>query len=161
MFMDRTLFPHQVTLMDLFIVAFCAKALIDLWNDSSLFASWRAYFEAWGGRMGELSECSFCQSYHVCFWVSVLGRLLAAVLPSWIGLLVLLIVFSLAATGVVHLLLDLNELMLDKMRDVGGDGPADDSPPKMESSTPPPDSEPIEEPTTIKMNGYPHVNGTT
>lgn len=114
MFSDRTVFPHQITILDLLLVAFAAKALIDLWRESSLFAGPRAYFEAWGGKVAELSGCGFCLSYHACFWLTVLGRLLAAVLPSWFGLGVFTVLLALAATGVTHLLLDLNDLILGR-----------------------------------------------
>lgn len=114
MFSDRTVFPHQITVMDLLLIAFAAKALIDLWRESSLLAGFRAYFEAWGGKVAELSGCGFCLSYHACFWMTVLGRLLAAVLPSWLGLGIFTIMLVLAATGVTHMLIDLNELILGR-----------------------------------------------
>lgn len=142
MLTDRIAFPHQISVLDLLLVAFAAKALIDFWKESSLVAGWRAYFELRGGLLGELSECRFCLSYHACFWITVLGRYLAAVLPDWAGIPLLIALFALAATGLAHLLFDTTDLLgsaTDAM-----DGLTD----AMEDELPPPDTLPmlVEEP---------------
>ncbi len=111
MFTDRIAFPHQISVMDLLLVAFAAKSLIDFWKESSLMASCRAYFELRGGLLGELMGCQFCLSYHACFWITVLGRYLAAVLPDWAGNTLLTVMFALAAAGVAHMLFGASDTM--------------------------------------------------
>ena len=112
MFTDRTLFPHQVTFMDLLLVALAAKALIDFWKESSLMAGCRAYFELRGGFWGELMECPFCLSYHACFWITALGRYLAAVLTDWAGIPLMMLLFILAAVSLTHLMFDITNLIM-------------------------------------------------
>ena len=137
MLTDRIAFPYQISVLDLLLVAFAAKAMIDFWKESSLTAGWRAYFELRGGLLGELTECRFCLSYHACFWITVLGRYLAAVLPDWAGIPFMLALFALAATGVVHMLFSLIDLF-DSAVDVL-DNVAD----AMNDELPPPDTLPM------------------
>lgn len=59
------------------IAAVSTKGALDAWFEGSLFATARAYTEAWGysdnrcvSLIGELFTCRFCLGYHVSFYIS-------------------------------------------------------------------------------------------
>jgi hypothetical protein len=85
-----------------FLVVAAAKAVLDAWLEGSIFATARAYAEAWKESdrrvvrlFGELLSCRFCLGYHVSFILSVM---FCCLLPSW----VLIAVVALAARGIEH-----------------------------------------------------------
>lgn len=73
------------------------------WFHGSLFAGWRAYFEARGGWLGELMTCPLC----LAFWNALLQVLVlwlpGAFLPLPWGWLWRLPLFVLAAAGAAFL----------------------------------------------------------
>jgi hypothetical protein len=91
---------------DFLAVVLASGAVIQVWHQGSLFASWRAYLQAVQdvtdpdtpkGKLLELVLCPFCKSYHVPLYLYLL--LLAG---DWIGATigtgVRIVVYSLAAT---------------------------------------------------------------
>lgn len=97
---------------DFFAVALAAGAVLDVWNKGSIFATQRARLQAtqdvtdpetWKGRALELAACPFCQSYHAPFWLLV-ALLASSYLSATLGFIVHLLVYSLAATRLVHVL---------------------------------------------------------
>lgn len=92
--------------LDFIAVTLAAGAIIEVWHKGSIFATARAYVQAWQdavpydsfkGKVFELLTCPFCQSYHVPFYLFLL--LLAA---NWVGgimaALVTAVIYGLAAT---------------------------------------------------------------
>jgi hypothetical protein len=57
---------------DLICVALTVRALMLAWFRGSLFAGWRAYFEARGGPVGHLLTCPLCLSFHLASSVFLL-----------------------------------------------------------------------------------------
>jgi hypothetical protein len=85
-----------------FLVVAATKAVLDAWFEGSVFATARAYAEAWKmsdrrvvSLFGELLSCRFCLGYHVSLILSVTFCFL---LPSW----VLIAVVALAARGIEY-----------------------------------------------------------
>lgn len=73
------------------MAALASRAAMDAWFEGSIFATARAYSEAWRysdtkmtSLLGELLTCRFCLGYHVTFWFSVLYCINGA---SWLLLL--------------------------------------------------------------------------
>lgn len=61
------------------LVTLAARAALDAWFEGSIFATARAYAEAWKysdtkvtALFGELLSCRFCLGFHVTFWLAVL-----------------------------------------------------------------------------------------
>lgn len=74
-----------MTPVDLIILALACNLAVETWHHSSLFADWRAYFEAAETRLSELLGCPYCLSH----WTSLalcLYYLGVATLRYWPGL---------------------------------------------------------------------------
>lgn len=100
------------SIFDFLAVVLAAGAASDGWNKGSLFAEKRAKIQAeqdvtdpetWKGRRLELATCPFCQSYHWPFWLLVL-LLLGSAVGGALDSVTHLVVYSLAATRMVHII---------------------------------------------------------
>jgi hypothetical protein len=98
--------------IDFLAVVLATGAIIEVWHKGSIFATARAYVQAWNdtAKHGsfkslwtELLLCPFCKSYHIPVYL-----LLALVLGNFLGGiandLVRVIVYGLAATRASNLL---------------------------------------------------------
>lgn len=59
----------------LVLYGMASGALVDLWKNGSLFASWRAEAEALAvryPRLGELAQCDFCLTFQTALWLFLL-----------------------------------------------------------------------------------------
>jgi ABC-type spermidine/putrescine transport system permease subunit I len=77
-----------ITALDLLAVTLATGAVIDVWHNGSIFATARAYVQAWNDSAKpesfrslwtELLLCPFCKSYHIpvyLFVVLLLGNYL-------------------------------------------------------------------------------------
>lgn len=109
------------SLVDLLAVALASGAIIDVWHNGSIFATWRAIvqakqdvaapgtLQAW---WTELLMCPFCQSYHVAFYLIVL-LLAGKYLGGMFDLACHSVVYGLAATRLSNLV---NGLLPEKLR---------------------------------------------
>lgn len=100
-----------MTALNLLVVALATGAIIDAWRTGSIFATWRAIvqakqdvaksgtFTAW---WTELLNCSFCQSYHIPFYLFTL-LLAGEYFAGMFGVMCELVVYSLAATRVFNI----------------------------------------------------------
>lgn len=52
---------------DCMALSLATIAVLNVWFKGSIFAGWRAYFEARSGRLGELLGCPLCLSPHVAW----------------------------------------------------------------------------------------------
>lgn len=84
------------------LVAVATKAALDAWFEGSVFATARAYSEAWKesnskilSLVGELLTCRFCLGYHMAFIFSITACLF---LDNWL----LLILVAFAARGMEY-----------------------------------------------------------
>ena len=92
------------------LTAFAADAVLTAWFYGSIFARWRAYYEAMGGLLGELLTCPLCFSYHVGFWLTLLCVVpTLCLLEAW-WLLPLTPLASLAATDLAQWLQGIRSL---------------------------------------------------
>jgi hypothetical protein len=98
--------------LDFLAVIFAAGAIIEVWHKGTIFATARAYVQAWQdsvdsesfrGRLFELLTCPFCQSYHVPFYLFLLLWLSTGV-GSLAENLMRAIVYGLAATRIGNVL---------------------------------------------------------
>jgi hypothetical protein len=101
--------------LDFIAVLFAAGAVIDVWHKGSVFASLRAYAQALQdvtphntlkGYFLEWVNCPFCKSYHIPFYL-YLCLLAGDWLSATIGLLVRVVIYSLAATRIGNIINDL------------------------------------------------------
>jgi hypothetical protein len=67
------------TILLIIITAVSTKGALDAWFEGSLFATARAYTEAWKysdstsvSLIGELFTCRFCLGYHVAFYLATI-----------------------------------------------------------------------------------------
>lgn len=80
------------------LLAVATLAVLRAWKLGSIFENKRSYFQARGGRLGELLGCPLCLSYHVAFWLYVLFVLPVAILTSaWLSLILAPVVIFTAA----------------------------------------------------------------
>lgn len=102
----------MINLFDFCAAVLATGAVIEVWHRGSIFAGLRAYAQALQdttdpdtlkGKWLELVLCPFCKSYHVPFYL--LGAiLLGDACGATIGIVVRLVVYSLAATRLSNLL---------------------------------------------------------
>jgi hypothetical protein len=98
--------------LDFFAVIFAAGAVIEVWNKGSIFANLRAHIgalrdvtppETAKGRVLELLDCPFCQSYHVPVYF-LLALLAADQIGGILPHLVRALTYGWAATRLGNLL---------------------------------------------------------
>jgi hypothetical protein len=98
--------------LDFFAVVFAAGAIIEVWHKGTIFATARAYVQAWQdavdsdslrGKFFELLTCPFCQSYHVPIYLFLLLWLSTNLGPLAENL-TRTIVYGLAATRIGNVL---------------------------------------------------------
>lgn len=98
--------------LDFLAVTFAAGAIIEVWHKGTIFATARAYVQAWQdavdpdslkGKFYELLTCPFCQSYHVPLYLFLLLWLSAEIDPL-AGNAMRAIVYGLAATRIGNVL---------------------------------------------------------
>jgi len=101
-----------MTALDLFCVVFASGAVIDVWNNGSIFSTTRAIVYAkqdvtdpnsCKGKVLELLTCPFCQSYHAPIYLFLLLAFGAA-LGGIFAVLCQGVVYSLAATRIANLI---------------------------------------------------------
>lgn len=61
-----------VSTLEVVLLHLVVLAVMRAWFMGSIFGYWRSYFQARGGRLGELLSCPLCLSYHVAFWIELL-----------------------------------------------------------------------------------------
>jgi len=61
-----------VSMLEVVLLHLVVLAVMRAWLMGSIFGYWRSYFQARGGRLGELLDCPLCLSYHVAFWAELL-----------------------------------------------------------------------------------------
>lgn len=107
--------------LDFVAVIFASGAVIEVWNKGSIFANLRAYVgalrdvtppETAKGRLLELLDCPFCQSYHVPVYF-LLGLLAADQIGGILPALVRVLAYGWAATRLGNLL---NEFLPNRLR---------------------------------------------
>jgi hypothetical protein len=111
----------MINWLELIAAALAAGAVIDVWQNGSIFATWRAIiqakqdvaapgtFRAW---WTELLTCPFCQSYHVPFYLLIL-LLAGKYFDGMFSVAAQVILYSLAATRLSNLL---NGLLPEKLQ---------------------------------------------
>lgn len=67
---------------DIVALALATIAVMNVWFKGSIFTNWRGYYEAKGGRLGELLGCPLCLSVHVAFILAGTTILPALFLPN-------------------------------------------------------------------------------
>lgn len=89
-------------LICVFLIVFATKAVLDAWFEGSVFATARAYAEAWKESdktivrlFGELLSCRFCLGYHASFVFSIMC---CAFISNWL----LIFLVSFAARGMEY-----------------------------------------------------------
>lgn len=83
------------------VYGLASGAVVDAWNNGSIFAPLRAYAECMAGKRplsAELAACPFCQSYHAPFWLLLVFWLPSRCLAGPAADLIQLVPLSLAAT---------------------------------------------------------------
>lgn len=104
--------PAELTGLDFIAVILATGAIIEVWHKGSIFATARAYVQAWNDAAPfgsfkslwtELLLCPFCKSYHVPVYL-----LVALFLGSFFGGIangvIRVIVYGLAATRASNLI---------------------------------------------------------
>jgi hypothetical protein len=111
----------MISWLDFAAITLASGAVIDVWQNGAIFATWRAAvqaqqevaasgtFKAW---WTELLTCPFCQSYHVPFYL-LLVLLVGNYFSGMFYFAAQLIVYSLAATRAANLL---NALLPENMQ---------------------------------------------
>ena len=101
-----------MTALDLLCVVFASGAVIDVWNNGSVFSTTRASIHAkqdvtdpdsFKGKILELLTCPFCQSYHAPIYLFLLLAFGDA-LGGIAAVLCRGVVYSLAATRIANLI---------------------------------------------------------
>jgi len=124
-----------ITALDLLAVTLATGAIIDVWHNGSIFATARAYVQAWNdiakpesfrSLWTELLLCPFCKSYHVPVYLFV-ALLLGNYLGGLVKILVQVIVYGLAATRASNLIDSYlpARMRYDRPTDFSGTGSAD------------------------------------
>lgn len=62
----------NITLVELLIAALATWEIVEIWQHSSIMASWRARAELLTGRIGDLLRCGFCLSVWVAWLVTLI-----------------------------------------------------------------------------------------
>jgi hypothetical protein len=83
------------------MLALATGAVVDVWLNGSIFATWRARVETWENVFSELFGCSLCLNYQAAIWLTLGLWALPMVIPGWAasvlrGVLVMLAVGRLA-----------------------------------------------------------------
>lgn len=111
----------MITWLDFACIALATGAVIDVWLNGSIFATWRATIQAkqdiaspgtFAAWWTELLTCYFCQSYHVPFYL-LLILLAGNCFGGMFYFASQLIVYSLAATRLSNLV---NGLLPEKLQ---------------------------------------------
>jgi hypothetical protein len=101
-----------ISFLELVVITLAAGAVIDVWHNGAIFATWRAIvqakqdvaapgtFQAW---WTELLTCPFCQSYHVAFYLLIL-LLSGKYIGGMFDLVGHLLLYSLAITRLSNIL---------------------------------------------------------
>jgi len=99
--------------MELLVLALAAQSILTAWfQEGGLFANCRGKYEALkitGSKLAKLLTCAECFAYHATFWVVALLWLPAALLPAPWHLFPKAVLYSLAATTIVHWLTRLSK----------------------------------------------------
>jgi hypothetical protein len=101
-----------LTALDFIAVALATGAIIDVWHNGSIFATARAYVQAFNDLAPygsfkylwtELLICPFCKSYHIPIYL-FLSLLAVDYFGGMLAALVRVVVFGLAATRLSNLI---------------------------------------------------------
>lgn len=100
------------TIIDFFTVVLASGAIIEVWHKGSIFATARAYVQAWDDAsepgswkslLYELILCPFCKSYHIPLYLYLL-LLLADSFGGSVGAYVRVPLLALAATRLSNII---------------------------------------------------------
>ncbi len=96
-------------LLNFFVLVLASRAVLAAWFEGSIFAGARATAEAWDNWLGELLGCRFCLSYHVPFWLLVVGYVPGLWLAEPWQTLSRVPIYSLAVTGLLYTISEVND----------------------------------------------------
>lgn len=101
-----------ITALDFIALILATGAIIDVWHNGSIFATARAYVQAWNDAAPtgsakrfwtELLLCPFCKSYHIPIYL-LFGLLIGNLAGGLAKDLLRVIVYGLAATRASNLI---------------------------------------------------------
>jgi hypothetical protein len=69
-------------LINVLLLALATGAVVDVWLNGSIFATWRARVETWENTFSELLGCSLCLNYQVPIWLTLGLWVLPAYVPA-------------------------------------------------------------------------------
>lgn len=83
-------------LVTVFLLALATGAVVDVWLNGSIFASWRARVETWENTLSELFGCSLCLNYQAAIWLTLGLWALPMGVPGWAAIILRTVLIVLA-----------------------------------------------------------------
>lgn len=96
-----------------FVLVLAADAVTTVWFYGSIFEKPLNYFKNRKDMLGELMSCNLCLPYHIAFWF-VLLTTLSLLMPTWVGKVWEVVLYSLAVTDLLHFLQQVRPFVEDK-----------------------------------------------
>jgi hypothetical protein len=91
-------------LINVLLLALAAGAVVDVWLNGSIFATWRARAETWENTFSELLGCSLCLNYQVPIWLTLGFWVLPAYVPALVAVILRAVLIALAVGRLAWLL---------------------------------------------------------
>lgn len=93
-------------LVTVLLLALATGAVVDVWLNGSIFASWRSRAEVWENMFSELLGCSLCLNYQAPIWLTLGLWALPMSVPGWAAIILRGVLIALAAGRLAWLLND-------------------------------------------------------